>query len=84
MKHRQEYNMRLNKLLKKYRKLCAKASKVHEQIMELYEDEYLKGDINACKQVLNSLYGTTAIYNEKAVYSYTDTDSLADGMKYTE
>lgn len=71
--------MKLKRLLKKYNKICKKARKVHEQIMELYEEEYLKGDINVCKQVLNSLYGTTAIYNEKAVYSYEDTDSIKRG-----
>ena len=76
--------MRLSKLLRKYRKLCKKASNVHEHIMEAYEDEYLKGDIEACKRILNSLYSNTPIYNEKAVYSYEDTDSIADGMKYTE
>ena len=76
--------IKLKRLLKKYKKICNKGSKIHEQIMGLYEDEYLKGDINACKQILNSLYGSKAIYNEKAVYSYEDTDSIEDGMKYTE
>ena len=42
--------IKLKRLLKKYKKICNRGSKIHEQIMGLYED----------------------------------TDSIGDGMKYTE
>ena len=68
--------MNLKRLLKKYNKICKKASKVHEQILTIYEDRYLSSDIDACTEILNSLYGSKPIYNEKTVYSYEDTDSI--------
>ena len=76
--------MRLSKLLRKYRKLCAKASKVHEQILAVYEAEYLDGDIKTCKQILNTMYGQEQNFGSVLKDIYKDTDSIADGMKYTE
>ena len=84
MKHRQEYNMRLNKLLKKYRKLCKKASKVHEQILAVYEAKYLDGDRAICKSIINSIYAQEQHFGDVLQSIYSDTDSIADGMKYTE
>ena len=47
--------MRLSKLLKKYRKLCTKARKVHEQILSTYEISDLKGDTETKKIIMNTL-----------------------------
>ena len=84
MKHRQEYNMRLNRLIKKYTKLCKKASKLHEQILDLYKAKYLDNDKKTCKQILNTMYGQQQNFGSVLKKIYKDTDSIADGMKYTE
>lgn len=76
--------MRLNKLLKKYRKLCKNASKIYEQILTVYEAKYLDGDRKICKQILNSMYGQQQNFGSVLKDIYKDTDSIVDGMKYTE
>ena len=76
--------MRLRKLLNKYRKLCTKASKIHEQILAVYEAKYLDKDKQTCKQILNSMYGQEQNFGSVLKDIYKDTDSIADGMKYTE
>lgn len=72
MKHRQEYRMKLKRLLKKYNKICKKASAIHNEIMNRYEEAYLLNDTMVCKEIMNSLYGrcVTSIYE--------DTDSVKD------
>ena len=69
--------MRLNKLLMKYTKLTINQNKVYKQIISECKKESNNGNIKISKQALNTLYGI-----QNAVYS--DTDSIADGMKYTE
>ena len=76
--------IKLNRLLKKYRKLCKKASKLYEHILAEYEAKYLNEDRNTCKQILNSLYGQEQNFGSVLKDIYKDTDSIADGMKYTE
>jgi len=76
--------MRLNKLLKKYRKMCKKASKVHGQILAVYEAKYLDNDIKTCKQILNTMYGQQQNFGPVLKGIYKDTDNIEKGMKYTE
>lgn len=76
--------MKWNKLLKKYRKLCKKATKVYEQLIYLYEAKYFDDDRKACKQFLNTMYGQEQNFGSVLKDIYKDTDSIADGMKYTE
>lgn len=76
--------MRLRKLLKKYRKLCIKASKIHEQILAVYEAKYLDNDKETCKKILNAIYGRQQNFGSVLKNIYKDTDSIADGLKYTE
>lgn len=70
--------MKLKRLLKKYNKLCKKASTIHREIMFQYEQAYVLNDIAVCKQIMNSLYrqNTTSIYE--------DTDSLKDCKFYKD
>lgn len=70
VEHRQEYRMKIERLLKKYAKLCKKASAIHKEILNRYEEAYLINDTIVCKQIINSLYGrcVTTIYE--------DTDSI--------
>ena len=65
--------MKLKRLLKKYNKICKKASAIYNEINERYEEAYLSNDTMICKQIMNSLYGrcVTSIYE--------DTDSIKDG-----
>ena len=78
MKHRQEYRMKLKRLLKRYEKVRKKASKLYEKITEAYEEHYLSNDVMVCKQIMNSLYG-------KCVTTiYSDTDSIKDSAIYKD
>ena len=69
--------MRLNKLLMKYTKLTIKQNKVYKQIISECKKESNNGNTKISKQALNTLYGI-----QNAIYS--DTDTIVDGMKYTE
>ena len=70
--------MKLKRLIKKYNKICKKASAIHNEIINRYEEAYLINDTMVCKEIMNSLYGrcVTSIY--------TDTDSVKDSTIYKD
>lgn len=81
MKHRQEYRMKLKRLIKKYNRICKKASAIYRELVYQYEEQYeeawLLNDKVKCKQLMNSLYG-------RYTTSYVDTDSIKDSAIYKD
>lgn len=66
--------MKLKRLLKKYNKMCKKASEIHREILYQYEQAYILNDKMVCKEIMNSLYGRCVTSMNE--HKYVDTDSV--------